>query len=222
MNNLENIVIVGSSSELAKEFIKTQDGNKIYKISSNSSLKDKDLFVEDYLNEIDKIINFIKKIDKPIIIFFNGFLAENRPQQFPTNNEIRKTLEINFFIPYQITEALNIENIDIKKFIYISSFAAIKPRYKNFMYGYSKKLLENSINSLNIHNFLFIRFGKINTLMSKSHKTSIFDIEKNYGAEVINRYLVSKTGIVYPDLLTRVLGMIIKITPNKLIKLLNL
>ena len=37
------------------------------------------------------------------------------------------------------------KNTNVKKFIFISSMAAVKPRNKNYIYGLSKKTLEESV-----------------------------------------------------------------------------
>ena len=50
---------------------------------------------------------------------------------------------------------------DVKKYVFISSMAAVKLRNKNFIYGYYKKKLENNILSGKLNNSLIFRFGKI-------------------------------------------------------------
>ena len=116
----------------------------IYKISSGILVENEScLQVKDYQDDLAKIITFIQKIENPYIFFFNGYIAENRPHQNPTHDEVRNTIKINFLIPFQITQALLDNNKDVKKYIYISSFAAVKLRYKNFIYGQSKLLLES-------------------------------------------------------------------------------
>ena len=150
---VENIAIIGGSSELAKSFINLVDTKKfnVFSISRtvNSEMKQNSyLKVDDYILDSEKIINFLDNKKNLKIIFFNGFLAENRATQIPTSEEVSKTDFINFQVPYVLTRTFenNLKNVD--KYIYISSMAAVKPRYKNYIYGLSKMKLETSIKFL--------------------------------------------------------------------------
>jgi hypothetical protein len=224
MKKRNNIILVGASSEVAEQFIKKIDGkHNVYKISSNNfSETINSLIVTDYLDEKLKIVNFIQEIDNPYIFFFNGYISENRPKQNPDIDEINNTIKINFLIPYAITRSLLDIDKDVKKYIYISSFAAVKLRFKNFIYGQSKLLLEEAIKSSPIDNFLIIRFGKINTSMSANHAKTIFDISKESAAEVLDKLYEEKSGIVYPTILIRILSIVMIILPKKIIRILNI
>jgi short-subunit dehydrogenase len=219
----KNIVIVGSSSELAQEVLQQINfSNTIFSISLKESNQKNHLKVSNYLEDSKNIVEFISSVDSPVVIFFNGYLAENRPIQNPTSGEIVKTLEINYVIPYNLTAMIINNNINISKFVFISSFAAVKQRYKNFIYGYSKKLLENSIMSLKPNSYLFIRFGKIKTSMSINHNSSFFDLDKKRAANIIVKFLESKNGVVYPNVSTKLLSIFIKVIPSQVIKYFNI
>ena len=224
MRKKDNIVILGSSSELSEQFVKIIGKNQnIYKISSGILVENENcLQIKDYQDDLARIINFIQKIDNPYIFFFNGYIAENRPYQNPTYDEVRKTIKINFLTPFQITQALLENNKDVKKYIYMSSFAAVKLRYKNFIYGQSKLLLEEFIKNSSIDNFLIIRFGKINTKMSANHKNTIFDMSKEQAAKIIEKFYIKKIGTVYPTILIRVMSIILIFIPKKLIRIFNI
>lgn len=224
MKKRNNIILVGASSEVSEEFVRKIDGkHNIYKISSNNfGETTKTLNVTDYLDEKLKIVNFIQEIDNPYIFFFNGYIAENRPKQNPDIDEVNNTLKINFLVPYVITRSLLDVEKDVKKYIYISSFAAVKLRFKNFIYGQSKLLLEESIKSSPIDNFLIIRFGKINTSMSSNHAKTIFDMSKERAAEILEKFYEEKNGVIYPTILIRVLSIIMIILPKKIIRILNI
>lgn len=214
-----NYILIGSSSELADSFTKEISNENIYCISRHpKDNPNNNLIIEDYLKNLNEIVEFCKNVQDPIIIFFNGFLSENRPMYTPNSEEIVNTFEINYLIPFKITKKIKEQNLKIKKFVYISSFAAVKLRYKNFNYGSAKKLLEESINSLDLENFLILRFGKINTKMSNNHSSSIFDLEKDKAAQILLKNIKTKTGIKYPTLITKLLSVIISVTPNFLIK----
>lgn len=224
MKKRNNIILVGASSEVSEEFVRKIDGkHNIYKISSNNfGETTKTLNVTDYLEEKLKIVNFIQEIDNPYIFFFNGYIAENRPKQNPDIDEVNNTLKINFLVPYVITRSLLDVEKDVKKYIYISSFAVVKLRFKNFIYGQSKLLLEESIKSSPIDNFLIIRFGKINTSMSSNHAKTIFDMSKERAAEILEKFYEEKNGVIYPTILIRVLSIIMIILPKKIIRILNI
>ena len=132
MNN-SSYVLIGSSSALSKGFVNLSLEKRIYTVSTKDFSSDSHLQVSDYINDIDLIASFISKINNPTVIFFNGFMAENRPKQYPTIEEINKTLKINYVVPLFLTREID-ERINVKKFVYMSSFAAIKPRNKNFIY----------------------------------------------------------------------------------------
>ena len=217
---VKEIILIGSSSELAIEFKKKLEGNngfKTHTISSNLDSKPS-LLVNEYFKDSDKISTYISKLEKPYIIFFNGYLRENRPKYYPDLDEIFKTFKINFQIPLFLTTKIDSGSKDAK-FIYISTFAAIKSREKNFVYGISKTLLEKNIVKKNI-NYLFLRFGKIKTKMSEDHADPPFTLSKSEAASLIIKFL-DKEGIVYPTIGLKIMSAIIKILPSKLLDLIE-
>ncbi len=210
---VNNYLIMGADSELAKAFIQynSNKDNEFFKISRNEI--ESDLVIGSYLHDIDTIINYVKKLPPCYVIFFNGFLAENRPIQYPSTEDIRLTNEINFQIPLFLTQKLSqLENIE--KYVYISSIAAVKPRFKNYIYGNTKNMLEKSINALGIKNVLFLRFGKINTKMSKDHKDLLLTLSKKEAAELIYRK-IKKTGITYPNYKLLLVSFALRLLPIK-------
>ena len=164
MQSKQNIVTIGSSSEISQCFYKqaTSKDFLVHTISRIDLKTSNHLRISDYINEVEKIKLFLSNIENPIIIFFNGFLAENRDLAEPTIDEINKTDYVNYQIPYFLSKSLS-ENKDIKKFIFISSIASVRPRYKNYIYGLSKYKLEKSLRFLNLSKYLVLRFGKIKT-----------------------------------------------------------
>ena len=94
---VRDIVLIGASSDIAIEFSKNKFDEfvKVHKISTNSNFKS-DLKVYDYLENINIIKSYISKLENPLVIFFNGYLKENRPYYKPNSSEIMLTLKINF------------------------------------------------------------------------------------------------------------------------------
>jgi len=221
----KNIVIFGSSSEFAAEFIKLCNKKNlnlflISRSSIHSDFKKNVLVVNDYLKEFDKIKNFLIPIENKFVFFFNGVLFENRPNKFPSEEEIKQTEYINFYLPLELTKKLKNEIKQIDKFIYISSMAAIKPRYKNFIYGNNKKKLEVSIKKEGVK-YLIIRYGKIFTKMSEGHKTPPFSLSALDAAKILIKK-IEKRGVVYPNFGLFLISILIKLTPSKLINLIRL
>ena len=74
-----------------------------------------------------RLFHFPQEVENPTIVFFNGFLAENRPSQIPTIEDINQTVKVNYLIPLFLSDILN-SKINIKKFVYISSFCSNKTK----------------------------------------------------------------------------------------------
>ncbi len=212
---VRNYLLIGSNSELAKEFINLNaiNKNQIFRISRNSN--DSDIDIKGYKESFDEIFNYVKNIPNCYIVFFNGFLAENRPIQYPTDKEIISTYKINFQIPFFLTVRLN-QLKNVEKYIFISTIAAIKPRFKNYIYGNAKKLLEQSIQTLELKSFLILRFGKINTSMSAGHKDIIFTLNKEEAASLILRNM-EKEGVHHANIGLKIVSIIFRILPIKFI-----
>lgn len=220
-NLKDNIVIIGSSSDLAEEFknVCLQNNHRIFTVSRKNNSKKNHLCVNDYLDDSEEIYKFCKNNSNLVIVFFNGFLRENRPLENPNRYEINQTDFVNFQVPYNLTLKLNSLS-NIKKFVYISSIAAVNTRRKNYIYGLSKFKLEKAVSFLNSNSYLLIRFGKIKTKMSEQHKDPPFTLSKEKAAKILYKKL-NNSGIVYGNLGLMVVGNILKIIPRRIILLFN-
>lgn len=222
-----NLVLIGASSEIAIEFNKIcyLNGINTLLVTRNSSLETKSnseqLVVKDYLEDYERIKHKISTYKSCIVIFFNGVLYENRPISFPSAEEIRKTIDVNYTIPYGVCSQLSLDLDNIEKYIFISTIAAVKPRFKNYIYGNNKKKLEESIYNLNLPSKLIIRFGKVFTNMSLGHKTPPFTLKPEVAAEKIFSNL-DKTDIIYPNFGLKVIAFFLKVTPSSLINKIGL
>tara|TARA_B110000003_G_C16653922_1_gene535577 strand:- start:5398 stop:6066 length:669 start_codon:yes stop_codon:yes gene_type:complete len=216
---MKNIVIIGSGSDLSKELVKQIDKNeyKVYFISREESMAQNQnkLTVDDYENELNSITAFIDDISNPYLIFFNGYLKENRPSKIPSDDEVLDTFKINFYIPYLIINNINKENF--KRIIIISTVAAIKPRLKNYIYGISKSLLEKFLIKSVIENYLIIRFGFIYSKMSQKHDPAPFAIEKSDAAKFIIKSLSNNKNLIYYPKVLFIISLIFKIVPSSLL-----
>lgn len=220
------IFIFGASSELAIEFNRKCDEREIKtvlisrnKISEvfNSEI----IYVNDYINEFETIKNTVKKYKNISVIFFNGALYENRPIKTPTDLEIHLTKVANFIIPYELSKKLHLECDNVKKYIYISSIAAVKQRHKNFIYGKYKRKLEKEVKTLRLTSFVIFRFGKIFTSMSEGHKNPPFSFYPEKAASVILNK-INKNNLVYPNFGLFMIAQILKILPKKIINFIGI
>ena len=217
---VNNLVVIGANSEFSEVFLNIAKDSelKIYGISRkkiNNITSENQLLVEDYIEDKEKILSFLSKVENASVIFFNGFLAENRPTYFPTDKEINKTIELNYLIPYQLTLEM-VKKLKNYKFIYISSIAAVKPRYKNFIYGISKRNLEESVVKVNDLNYLIIRYGQIYTSMSKDHSKAPFSLSKEEAAKKLFK-LINQNGKKYASNALLFSSLLIKFLPIKFI-----
>ena len=98
---IKEIVLIGSSSELAVEFLKKIETQSSYKAHTVSSKIDSfaSLLVNEYLEDSEKISDYISNLNNPYVIFFNGYLRENRPKYYPSIRETLATFKINFRTP---------------------------------------------------------------------------------------------------------------------------
>ena len=221
-----NIAIIGSSSEIAQQFVRhinTEEVNT-YFVTSNryhSNENTKTLVIKDYLDEKNTISDYIKDLECSIVIFFNGYLAENRPIRFPTEIEINTTCKINYLIPIELTKLINKESKKVPKFIYISSMAAVRPRFKNYIYGLCKSNLEKSVIDLELSEYLIIRFGKVKTKMSKNHKNPPSTISAEKAGKIISNKL-EDNGLVHANNNLFIISKIIKLLPKKIIEIIGL
>lgn len=223
---MKNIAIVGSSSEIAEQFVRHSNTEEVsmYFVTSNkhhSYESTKTLVINDYIEKKNDIANYIKNLECSIVIFFNGYLAENRPIRFPTEKEINTTFKINYLIPVELTKLINKESQKVPKFIYISSMAAVKPRFKNYIYGLCKSNLEKSIIDLELSEYLIIRFGKVQTKMSKNHKNPPSTISAEKAGKIISNKL-DDNGLVHANFNLFIISKIIKLLPKKIIEIIGL
>ena len=212
---IKELVLIGSSSEVAEELNKKIEDNKFKTHTISSKVNSKPtLLINDYFEDYEKISTYISKLKNPYVIFFNGYLRENRPNYYPTMGEIFETFKINFRTPLFLTLKIDKNNKNTK-FIYISTIASVKPREKNYIYGISKSLLEKSVSGLEV-DYLFLRFGKIKTKMSEKHSDPPFTLNKSEAASLILKSL-DKEGIAYPKFGLKLVGSLIKIFPSNVL-----
>jgi len=216
----KNFILVGANSELATTFADklNKNNHKVYGVSRDFIPylnKNEQLQLKNYNNKLTELIDFVEMIQSPYIVFFNGYLAENRPAYFPSYKEIEETIYANYLTPLRLFDQIS-RNNTVKKFIFISSMAAVKPRNKNYIYGLSKKSLEEAIRKSGKLNYLIVRFGQVKTKMSQNHNEPPFTLTKDQASLKLIK-LIDKKGLHYPSYSLFIISILIKILPIKLI-----
>ncbi len=172
-----NLLIVGSSSEIATELIeklKKLKKIKIFTLSRKKNSLKNHYFIKEY-NE--KNFVYFKKKLKGIkfgkIIFFNGY-QKFSVLSFINIQLMNKIFKINYVIPIQIWSFLY-KNQMLKNnsaSIFVGSIAAELNEVGNAYYSLAKTLLNKSIYILNEeqkrkHSFYLISLGMVKNKMSK-------------------------------------------------------
>ena len=110
-----------------------------------------------------------------------------------------------------------LKEVDIvDKFIYISTMASIKPRFKNYVYGLSKKSLEESVKNIESIEYLIVRYGQIDTNMSKNHSKAPFSLNKIQASKILLK-LIDSRGLKHANNKLLLVSILIKILPLKLL-----
>ena len=216
----KNFILIGANSEFATAFADKliKINHKVYGVSRAFVPylnKKEQIQLKNYDEKSTELSYFVETIESPYIVFFNGFLAENRPSYSPTYKEIEETIYANYLTPLHLFDQI-CKNTNIKKFIFISSMAAVKPRNKNYIYGLSKKILEESVKKSGNLNYLIVRFGQIKTKMSQNHNEPPFTLTKDKASLKLLK-LIDKRGLHYPSYSLFIISFLIKILPIKLI-----
>ena len=172
-----NLLIVGSSSEIAIELIEKL--KKLKKIKTFTLSRKKNSLKNHYsIKEYNEknFVYFKKKLkgikfDK--IIFFNGY-QKFSVLSFINMQLMNKIFKINYLIPLQIWSFLY-KNQMLKNnssCVFVGSIAAELNEVGNAYYSLAKTLLNKSVNILNQeqkkkHNFYLISLGMVKNKMSK-------------------------------------------------------
>ena len=103
----KNFILIGANSEFAATFADKliKNNHKVYGVSREFIPylnQNEQIQLKNYNEKSTELLYFVETIESPYIIFFNGFLAENRPSYSPTSNEIEKTIYANYLTPLHL------------------------------------------------------------------------------------------------------------------------
>ena len=208
------ICLIGASSDLGLAIAQVASelaGIEVYGISQNKLVLNykKTLTVHDYETSEGEINGFVMENGISDIIILNGFIGEN-------NHPVEQIIKVNFSIPVNLIKYIDPDRKSGITYTVISSLAAAKPREKNYVYGLSKYLLEQSIRNQKSGKYIIIRAGFIRTKMTKDHKIPPFakdpkEIAKSVLSTVLNNK--KKLSIKYSSFEIRLLFYAFKLTP---------
>ncbi len=193
-----NLLIVGSSSEIASELEKALKRNKkikIWTVSRKKNFKKNHITIREYTEiNFNKLAKKFNKIKFDRVIFFNGYQKFSILTLF-NNKLFNKIIKINCTIPLKFWSFLFKSDL-LKKnsaTIFVSSIASELNEVGNAYYSLAKTLLNRSIRILNEeqkkkHRFNVISLGIVKNKMSKNmihnfpgkfkNKNSFIDINK--------------------------------------------
>jgi len=230
---MKKILIFGAGSDLICELINTislaNNDVSITFISSSLSTKRKFKFLQcknnfihiNYKNNFEKQLSKILKNQKFDDIYIpNGYL--------PTANslaEIRKSLFINYFIPYRIINSIiKYHKNQHVRVVSFSSPASDRPRKSNFVYGSHKAMLDFAIEGLRMLypniTFVIVKPGPTETKMTKN----LLGFKHNKIKVAKSLYWQLHLGMrnIYAPFYWKLIMIIIKLIPNKIFRFLNL
>jgi short-subunit dehydrogenase len=188
---LENIIIFGANSYLAKKIIPHLNFKKIVCISNNLKIKKKNLIIfSNYQNNQIIINKYLKK--KPTIIFFNNSSFDNLILNKPVD-ELKKELEVSLFSIYDNARLICANLIKYKggSLIFVGSSRGLNSDIGISGYAIGKNALLGLMNSFAVE---FSRFGIRSNYLSLGYfKSPLFDKIKNSN-QLVNRTVLKKIG----------------------------
>ncbi len=221
----KNIVIFGANSEIAKKLIEMLEiQNKVYKVTSNKDLINRDnenswyfSTYEDF-STIDNVLDKIKDID--IAIIFNGKLTSFKNSDFEKKKEL---ININFVYPSSIiSKIINKNKNKNLQIAAISSVAGDRGRHKNIIYSSSKAALTSFLSSMrqrySNYKITTVKLGMVKTNMTKDLDLPPFLADKpEDAANLIYNGILSKKDIII-SFKWSIIMFIVKILPEKIFK----
>ena len=218
----KKLCLIGASSDLGLAIAKTATeltGMEVYGISRKDVKENykKTLTILDYETSDKEIGEFVKENNISDVILLNGFTGHN-------NQPVEKIVKINFSIPINLIKCIETNGNNDITYTVISSLAAAKPRKKNYVYGLSKYILEQSIRNREYGKYIIFRAGFIRTKMTKDHKPAPFAKEPEEVAEKILNAILSnkrKLSIKYSSFEIMLLFYAFKIIPLSILNVIE-
>ena len=228
----KKLIILGSESSIAIEFIKLIDENtydEIFLFSRNiNNIYSKKFYTNfkiNFLNyeEVVQKLNDIISNDEFCyeIIFFYGKLKLKNNKYF-----VAELIQINGLSQIHILENILFQNKNIFKTLVVTSVAGDLIRDKNYIYSLSKNLLSNYIKFLKNYkkiNIIDLKIGPTITKMTKDEKKNFLFSKSSLVAQKIYQVLKYKNNeIVYIPFFWKYILFILRLLPNFVIKFMKI
>ena len=235
-----DIVIIGSTSHIAKSYIKKtiEELSPDYHINfdlfsrseSSTNIFENEPSSENFTfmnyqidilcpKQIENCLQEIEKIDKALV--FQGSLTDNEKS---TNlNYLREQLDVNLtsYILWSEKIVKFFEKQTFGHLILIGSVAGDRARKKNYIYGTSKASIEFYIKGLNHRFFSYeevfftlVKPGLIDTPMTKDFEKGLIWSTADKVAEDITQAIKRKKFLVYTPNYWRFIMFVIRNLPN--------
>lgn len=228
----KKLIILGSESSIAIEFIKLIDENtydEIFLFSRNiNNIYSKKFYTNfkiNFLNyeEVVQKLNDIISNDEfcyEIIFFYGKLKLKNNKYS------VSELIQINGLSQIHILENILFQNKNIFKTLVVTSVAGDLIRDKNYIYSLSKNLLSNYIKFLKNYkkiNIIDLKIGPTITKMTKDEKKNFLFSKSSLVAQKIYQVLKYKNNeIVYIPFFWKYILFILRLLPNFVIKFMKI
>ena len=194
---IKKIIIVGASSDLAKETSKELSKNyEVLNLSrkSISNVSSQSKVISDYSTpEINKFLESLNKSDSHAFIFFNG-ISDSEIFVNSSDEEINDILNTNLSVPILFTKAILKKFIPRRtKYIFLTSTRALNGDKGIALYSTTKGALKYLARSLSLEYGKFNQYFHVISLgifdlglIKKVNKSTLDRIKKN---SAINGYV---------------------------------
>jgi 3-oxoacyl-[acyl-carrier protein] reductase len=194
---IKKIIIVGASSDLAKEASKELSKNyEVLNLSrkSISNVSSQSKVISDYSTpEINKFLESLNKSDSHAFIFFNG-ISDSEIFVNSSDEEINDILNTNLSVPILFTKAILKKFIPRRtKYIFLTSTRALNGDKGIALYSTTKGALKYLARSLSLEYGKFNQYFHVISLgifdlglIKKVNKSTLDRIKKN---SAINGYV---------------------------------
>ena len=216
----KKICLIGANSDLGVELAMMCEPEKTLQIFGvsrkeprNKSLYEESLVISNYESDKEIISSFVSKNNVTDVILLNGFIGKN-------NTPVEKIVQINLSIPLSLINYIDENSNKINTYTIISSLAVSWPRAKNYIYGLSKYILEESIRNRDVGKYIIFRSGFIRTKMTANHKEPPFAKNpEEVAAKLIKTIINNKkrVSVVYSSLPILLLFNVFKVVPLSLL-----
>jgi decaprenylphospho-beta-D-ribofuranose 2-oxidase len=235
--NMNNYLIIGANSDIAKSYVNyvaikepdarfilcSQNMEELNSFVRKFNLVERAELISLNLLEQEKFVQVLENMKlKPSTILYAAGICPDNDEVFSNQELIEKMIQVNYTSAVQLLNLFVTDyNPFLKKIIGISSIAGIRGRKSNFMYGSSKAAFHQYLfglrQRLNDDGILVqsVTPGAVRTKMTAHLKLPFFASTPDQIAKKV--YRTKNRFQIYPNLLWRIIAVIVKISPKKVV-----